>query len=90
MSIDRRQFLTTGSLAAVGLITPWTRRGALARWPGLLAGASPDRLFDDPLLKTCAMRALDAATSAGASYADVRLSRHRGRLLSVYDRGYDV
>jgi TldD protein len=71
----------------MGLITPWTRRGALAKWPGLLAGASPDRLFDDPLLKTCAMRALDAATSAGASYADVRLSRQRGRMLTVDSDG---
>ncbi|HWZ59074.1 MAG TPA: metallopeptidase TldD-related protein [Gemmatimonadaceae bacterium] len=81
MSTNRRQFLTTGAMAAVGLIAPWGRRGALVRWSGMLPGALPDRMFDDPLVKTCAMRALDAATHAGASYADVHLSRDLGRRL---------
>ena len=68
---NRREFLKTGSIAAVAAGLPL---------PRLLAGQgridSAPRAAD-PLLRELAMRALDAARAAGATYADVRLTLTR-------------
>jgi TldD protein len=63
--IDRREFLLQGAALAAGL----------AAAPGIAHAA---RLpLDDPEYRELAMRALDAARRAGASYADVRINRNR-------------
>jgi len=76
---SRRQFLRTGSLAALatGVGVPrWLAGQSPADRPTLITPTSVDITprAGDPLLKTLAMRALDAAKAAGATYADVRLT----------------
>lgn len=65
---------------------------------GLLAGCGPRRLdreaalepvgvtFSDPELVSLADVALEAATSAGATYADIRISRHRTQYVSTREK----
>src|SRR5438034_7274196 len=61
MSISRRSFLVGGSLAAIARPRLTSARG----------------LLTDPTLDDIIKRALDTATAAGATYADVRIVRHR-------------
>lgn len=74
----RRDFLRLGSVATAGLIG----------WPvgTMLAHADRPRRVDaprrgDPALRELAARALDAARTAGATYADVRLTRTQQEFL---------
>lgn len=60
----RRQFLRDGSLAVAGLGTL-----RLPRWLDRVVLADPDPV------RALALRAIDAARSAGATYADARLTR---------------
>ena len=67
----RRDFLlrsaaTTAALGAGQLVLP-----------RMIAAAAPREPFNPVLNRELAMRALDAARAAGASYADVRISRNR-------------
>jgi TldD protein len=67
----RRDFLlrsaaTTAALGAGQLVLP-----------RMIAAAAPRQTMDPALNRELAMRALDAARSAGATYADVRISRNR-------------
>ncbi|HWZ60366.1 MAG TPA: metallopeptidase TldD-related protein [Gemmatimonadaceae bacterium] len=73
MSFNRRSFLRTGAAAAVLGVAP---RPLLA-----FLGASPEPVppIDDPRLAALAARALDSAKSAGATYADVRLTHTKRR-----------
>src|SRR3982751_30423 len=86
----RRAFLTTSSLAAAAAIgAPW--RLQAAGWPGLGLIEPPPRGIrrsGDPDLKALAHRALEAATAAGASYADVyfTLTRRMNVQKSSMDR----
>jgi TldD protein len=61
MKVSRRSFLVGGSLAALAIPRLASARG----------------LLTDPTLDDIVKRALGAATKAGASYADVRIVRHR-------------
>src|SRR5262245_10312056 len=61
MKLSRRSFLVGSSLAALAT-------------PRLVAARG---LLTDPTLDDIVKRALGAATKAGASYADVRIVRHR-------------
>jgi len=68
---NRRDFLRNGSLAAIaasGLLPRLLRAETLASRIDALPRAG------DPKLRELAMRALDAAKAAGATYADVRLT----------------
>ncbi len=82
--MNRREFLLHGATAAAGLAV-----GTLG-FPGVSAAA---RLpTGDPATKELAMRALDAARTAGATYADVRISRNRTQSISTRERqitGFD-
>ena len=72
--MNRRDFLLQSAATAAGL----------AVLPGVAHAA---RLpLDDPEYRELANRALDAARSAGASYADVRISRVRNQALSTRER----
>jgi TldD protein len=76
----RRDFLVQGTAVAAGL----TAGSALL--PGLAAASPPVLEIDDPQVKELAMRAVDAARRAGASYADVRISRNRSQSISTRER----
>ncbi|HEX8362875.1 MAG TPA: TldD/PmbA family protein, partial [Longimicrobium sp.] len=76
----RRDFLVQGTAVAAGL----TAGSALL--PGLAAASAPALEMDDPQVKELAMRAVDAARRAGASYADVRISRNRQQSVTTRER----
>ncbi|MBB4638416.1 TldD/PmbA family protein [Longimicrobium terrae] len=73
--MKRREFLTRSAAIAAGL-TVVPQAGAYA------APWSPG----DADEREMAMRALDAARSAGATYADVRISRNRNQSISTRER----
>ena len=87
MTLPRRDFLAgTAALAA---------SAALAGRADALPGVLPDRLAaagyrppspGDPAIRALALRALDAAKSAGASYADVRVGQNRSQGVSTRER----
>ncbi|HEX3158825.1 MAG TPA: TldD/PmbA family protein [Gemmatimonadaceae bacterium] len=81
---SRRDFLktTSAAAAAAGLSTLNASPAAASPAPPYSAGPSPSAA--DPTLKELALRALDAARSAGAEYADVRISA--GRTQNVFTR----
>jgi TldD protein len=73
MSLNRRTFLKTGAAIAAVAAVP---RPLYAQF-----GGAPEPLppIEDPRLASLAARALDSAKSAGAAYADVRLSHTKMR-----------
>jgi TldD protein len=77
----RREFVLQGTALAAGLgagsaLLPRTLSAAPAREDWLA----------DPATKELALRAVDAARQAGASYADVRISRSRQQALGTRER----
>jgi TldD protein len=73
---SRREFIQLSSAAALGL--------AAYRLPPQYRIASPSAPpLSDPTFKELAMRALDAAKSAGAEYADVRISQNRNQAIQT-------
>lgn len=93
----RRQFLRSASLAGAALAAPRllpgmsldpTRHG----WISVPSGRRHATLGlepDDPRLRELAHRALDAARSAGAQYADVRFTRTRAQICSWLVNDYE-
>jgi TldD protein len=80
----RRGFLTTTALAAQAFVTP--RRPASFILPAALRrGGGPERrtFLGEPDVKALTYRALEAATAAGASYAEVRFTVTRERTFRV-------
>jgi TldD protein len=78
---SRREFLQLSSAAAIGL--------AAYRLPPQYRIAAPTSPpLTDPTFKELAMRALDAAKSAGAEYADVRISQNRNQ--AIFTREHRV
>ncbi|MGH7499907.1 MAG: TldD/PmbA family protein [Gemmatimonadales bacterium] len=75
MTLNRRDFVRAGAILAAGAALPPALRGS----PPRLAGVDPSWRLDDPEIKELALRGIDAARSAGASYADARLTRIRRR-----------
>ena len=78
MGSTRREFVKTTSAAAAAIAglaaLPASARAAAAAGADSFSPA-------DPNIKELALRGLDAARSAGASYADVRFSRNRTQSL---------
>jgi len=73
---SRREFLQLSSAAALGL--------AAYRVPPQYRIAAPTSPpLTDPTFKELAMRALDAAKSSGAEYADVRISQNRNQAIQA-------
>ena len=72
MTTTRRSFLKTGATAATIAAITAMPRPLMAK----LNGSAPEVLppVEDPRLKALAARALDVARSAGAAYADIRLT----------------
>jgi TldD protein len=77
MSITRRDLLKAGAVAATVAAMPRSMQAQFGRRP------EPVPPIEDPRLKALALRALDAAKSAGAAYADVRLTHERVRNFST-------
>ncbi|HSU16319.1 TldD/PmbA family protein [Longimicrobium sp.] len=73
--MNRREFLARGAAAAAGLSLLPSGVAHAARLP-----------LDDPEYRELAMRALDAARTAGATYADVRINRNRSQAVSTRER----
>jgi len=79
--MKRREFVLQGTALAAGLgagsaLLPRTLSAAPAR----------EAWLADPATKELALRAVDAARQAGASYADVRISRARQQALGTRER----
>ncbi|MBW3629378.1 MAG: TldD/PmbA family protein [Gemmatimonadetes bacterium] len=76
--MNRRDFLVRGALAGAGLASyPTALRAA--------AHPAPAALQEDAATRELAMVALDAARRAGATYADVRISRNRTQSVATRD-----
>jgi TldD protein len=73
MPISRRDLLKVGAGAAALAAVPRPLLAQLGRRP------EPVPPIQDPRLKALAMRGVEAATAAGATYADVRLTHTRAR-----------
>ncbi|MEO7998907.1 MAG: twin-arginine translocation signal domain-containing protein, partial [Gemmatimonadaceae bacterium] len=83
MAISRREFLQSSGAAAAAL-------GLVAGNSSLLAASPSSHLSSlapftpaDPAARELAMLAIDAAKSAGASYADARISRNNVRNINT-------
>ncbi|HET9359554.1 MAG TPA: DNA gyrase modulator, partial [Vicinamibacterales bacterium] len=79
MSPTRRDFIKTTAATAA----------ALAAGPGVsleTAAQTVPAQGPDPLVLELAAEALDAARSAGASYADVRVGRYRRQAVGTRER----
>jgi TldD protein len=77
--MKRREFLARGTAAAAGLGV------GSALVPDVL-GARVREYLDAATTRELAMRALEAARSAGAAYADVRISRNRNQAIATRER----
>jgi TldD protein len=78
--MKRRDFLLHGAAATAAL-----GAGSVIL-PGVARGAAPGETIDRAASRDLAMRALEAARSAGASYADFRLSGNRSQQLATRER----
>jgi TldD protein len=76
--MKRREFVLQGTALAAGS----------ALLPRMLSATSATRedWLADPATKELALRAVDAARQAGATYADVRISRNRQQALGTRER----
>ena len=79
--IDRREFVKVAGAAGAVLVVG----GSAGCQPGapLVSGSGP---APDPAERELALLALDEATSAGAAYADVRVSRHWNESVSTREQ----
>ncbi|HEX5831058.1 MAG TPA: DNA gyrase modulator, partial [Gemmatimonadaceae bacterium] len=84
MGGSRREFLKTTSTAAAAMGLAACAPTQSAPAPAPTPAAAPPAASGDPTLKELALLALDAARSAGAQYADIRIST--GRTQSVVTR----
>jgi len=80
MSVSRRKFVKAAS-AAAALTAIGTRADALAT-PGIFVPTTAQA--ED--FRELAMRAVEAATAAGAQYADVRIARYRSQAVQTRER----
>ncbi|MCR4339462.1 MAG: metallopeptidase TldD-related protein [Gemmatimonadaceae bacterium] len=70
---SRRNFLRAGAAVTAGVLLPAPVRGSALF-------STTARRLDDSEIKELALRGIDAARAAGASYADARLTRIRRRI----------
>ncbi len=84
MTRSRRDFLKASAAVAAGSLVV---AGPLAAESFLIAPHQRDiPAVDDPAVKALMQAALDAATSGGASYADVRVNARRQQNVNTRDR----
>src|SRR5690606_16947260 len=80
--MKRRDFLRHSAVAAAGL--PMLGRPELLH--GILSPVATGPVVQDAARRDLAMRALEAARSAGADWADVRINTNRSQGISTRDR----
>ncbi|HUG00657.1 MAG TPA: TldD/PmbA family protein [Longimicrobiales bacterium] len=80
----RRDFLRGGALVAAGVGAGYGMDPSLLA--ARAAAASTLRRVGDPFFRELAMLALDSARSAGATYADVRISSNRNQFVATRER----
>ena len=76
MSLTRREFLKQTTLATAALAAPASSKSFASPVPVV-------HVSQDPSIKALAMIALDAARTAGASYADIRVTNRRDQFIST-------
>ena len=81
MTFSRRKFVKSAS-AAVALTAIGSRADALTTVPDILVGARARSME----FKELVVRAVDAARSAGAQYADARIARYRTQSVQTRER----
>src|SRR5688500_11731578 len=88
MTESRRDFLKTAvsTTAALGLAGCTAAAPAPAPTPTPATSPGPTPSAGDASIRDLAMLALDAARSAGAQYADVRVNRNRNQTVSTRER----
>lgn len=81
MTVNRRNFLKTSAAAAAASALVTGRAGALTM-------PTTEPLTPPPVadLRDLAMRAIDAAKSAGAEYSDVRIAQNRSQFVQTRER----
>ena len=84
MSHNRRDFLKTSAVAAVGVAAGCARPAQTAS--PVATAAAPAAAGTDASVRELAMEALQAARDAGASYADVRFGRYRRQFIGTRER----
>ena len=85
MSSSRREFLRkTSAAATAGLVLAATGKAEAAEAAARLAAGQASPV--DPAIAELLMRALDAAKSAGAEYADARVSLNRTQNVNTRER----
>src|SRR5262245_38713405 len=82
MPISRRDFVKSAS-AAAALSAIGTRAAALTSTHSILVPEHAPGIAD---YRELAMRALEAAKSAGAEYTDVRIAQYRSQFVSTRER----
>ena len=84
VGVDRRDFIKATSTAAAGLVVvpSFASAGLVDQRPR----PGGYRGYVDPATKDLLLAALDAATAAGAQYADARVARYLNRRLSTRER----
>lgn len=87
MSHNRRDFLKAASVAALSLAGRATPLAGGVPGSRLLRALDAYPRAGDPMLEELSARALDAAMSAGASYADVRFSLERYERIRFFSLG---
>jgi TldD protein len=79
--MKRRDFVVNGMVVTAGLGLGGTRLLA-----GMSTGVDLLAPLQDPVYREIAMRGLDAARSAGAQYADIRINRNRSQSVGTRER----
>ncbi len=78
MALSRRSFIRSGTLASVGTVIPERHLPGIRREPSGAATPHTEGIaasaFDPKVMRQLAVSAVDAARSAGVTYADVRLT----------------
>jgi TldD protein len=84
MTQSRRDFLKTAAVATIAQALPGSRSAQAAT--AVSPYRYPDTNVGDPAFRELAMTALNAAKSAGADYADARISFSRNQMISTRER----
>lgn len=85
MSLSRRDLIKRTVLTGAGAaVLSGIPRPILAQIGAVLP--DPDQTIRDPMVKEFALRAIESAMAAGASYADVRLTHTRSRMAAGSDK----
>ena len=84
--MHRRDFLSSATAATGSLILLGCGGGSKGPGPGARSGGTTPVVFSDPNLRALADVALEAAKSAGATYADIRIADYRSQSIGTREQ----